>query len=96
MKKIAMAALLAFTLLPTASFSQVVVRIGPPAPIVETRPVRPHPGWVWQPGYHYWDGNRYVWRGGVWVQPPHPGAVWVAHHWVHRHGGWVLVEGHWR
>ena len=33
MKKIALAVLLAFTLLPAASFAQVVVRIGPPAPM---------------------------------------------------------------
>ena len=38
MKKIAMAVLLALSLAPAASFAQVVVRIGPPAPIVERRP----------------------------------------------------------
>jgi hypothetical protein len=95
-KKTALAVLLALTLLPAASNAQVVVRIGPPAPIVEHYGPPPHPGWVWQGGYHYWDGHRYVWRAGVWAAPPRPHAVWVAHHWVHRHDGWVLVEGHWR
>jgi hypothetical protein len=33
-KKIAMAALLALTFLPAATYAQVVVRIGPPPPIV--------------------------------------------------------------
>jgi len=28
--------------------------------------------------------------------PPRPHARWVAHRWVHRHGGYVMVEGHWR
>jgi hypothetical protein len=92
-KKIVLAGLLAFTLLPAASYAQVYVRVGPPAPVVEHYGPPPHPGWVWQPGYHYWD---YVWRGGVWAQPPRAHAVWVPHHWAHRHGGWVLVEGHWR
>jgi len=95
-KKIVLAALLAFTLVPMVSNAQVYVRIGPPAPVVEHYGPPPHPGWAWQPGYHYWDGHRYVWRGGVWAEPPRPHAVWVPHHWVHRHGGWVLVEGHWR
>jgi hypothetical protein len=89
-------ALLALLLAPAASMAQVTVRIGPPPRVHEHYGPPPHRGWVWQPGYNAWDGNRYVWRGGVWAEPPHPGAVWVPHHWVHRHGGWVLVEGHWR
>ena len=96
MKKSAMALLLALCLAPAASFAQVVVRIGPPAPIVERRPPPPERGFVWIDGYHRWDGERYVWVGGRWDRPPHHHAVWVPHHWVHRHGGWVLVEGHWR
>ena len=96
MKKIALAALLAFTLLPAASNAQVYVRIGPPEPIVERRPPPPEHGFVWIEGYHRWDGARYVWVPGRWDRPPHPHAVWVAHHWVHRQGGWVLIEGHWR
>jgi WXXGXW repeat (2 copies) len=79
-----------------ASAAEVVVRVGPPAPVVETRVVSPGPGYVWTPGYHRWDGNRYVWTAGAWVQPPRPHAHWVAHRWVRRNGGWVMVEGHWR
>lgn len=96
MKKLVMAALLAFTMLPAASFAQVVVRVRPPAPIVE-RPGRPPArGFVWITGYHRWDGARYVWVPGRWERPPRPHARWVAAHWVHRHGTWVLIEGHWR
>jgi hypothetical protein len=95
-KRFALAALLAFTLLPAASFAQVYVHDRPPAAIVEHRGPRPHDGWVWQNGYHHWDGARYVWTPGVWVAPPHPHAVWVPHRWEHRPGGWVMVEGHWR
>jgi hypothetical protein len=95
-KKFLPALLLAVTLLPAASFAQVVVRVGPPAPIVETRGTAPGPEFVWIGGYHRWDGARYVWVPGRWDRRPHAHAVWVAHHWVHRNGGWVLVEGHWR
>jgi hypothetical protein len=96
MKKTGLALLLAIGMAPAALMAQVVVRIAPPAPIVEVHDHPPHPGWVWNDGYHRWDGHRYVWVKGHWVKPPHPGAVWVAHRWEQRNGGWVLVEGHWR
>ncbi len=96
MKKIALALLLAFTLLPAASFAQVYVRVGPPAPVYERRSPRPERGYVWVNGYHRYDDGHYVWVPGRWERPPHEHAVWVRHHWVHRRGGWVLVQGHWR
>jgi len=76
--------------------AQIVVRIGPPAPLVETAPPPPHEGWVWVKGYHRWDGQRYVWVHGEWRQPPHPHARWVDGHWANRPGGYVWIEGHWR
>jgi opacity protein-like surface antigen len=96
MKKLLTALLLAVVLSPAVSFAQVVVRVGPPAPIVETRGRAPGEGYVWVDGYHRWDGNRYVWEHGRWDRPPHRGMHWEAHHWVHHHNGWVLVEGRWR
>ena len=76
--------------------AEVIVRVAPPAPLVERRGVAPGPAYVWVPGYHRWDGRAYVWAPGRWEVPPRPHARWVAAHWVRRHGGWVLVEGHWR
>jgi hypothetical protein len=95
-KKIALAALLALTFLPAVSYAQVVVRIGPPPPVVERRPPPPEHGYVWIAGYHRWDGARYVWTPGRWDRPPHPGAHWVAHRWVHHGDHWEMQEGHWR
>jgi opacity protein-like surface antigen len=95
-RKIALAVLFALALSPAASFAQVVIRVGPPAPIVEVRGAPPERGFVWIDGYHRYDGGRYVWTPGRWERPPHEGAHWVAHRWAHRHGEWVLVEGHWR
>ena len=97
-KKTAMSLLLAFCLIPAAALAQVgvVVRVAPPAPLVEAHDSPPHAGWVWVDGYHRWNGHRYVWVHGHWVRPPHPGAVWVAHRWEHRGDGWVMVEGHWQ
>jgi hypothetical protein len=79
-----------------ANAAEVFVRVAPPRPIIERRVVAPGPGYVWIAGYHRWDGRAYVWVPGRWERPPHRHAHWVAHHWVHRHGGYVLVEGHWR
>jgi hypothetical protein len=79
--------------------AQVVVRIGPPPPrVVETVPPVPHEhaNWVWVGGYHRYDGNRYVWVPGHYVEPPHPHAHWEEGRWVERNGGWVWVEGRWR
>jgi len=96
MKKTALAVLLALTLLPAATFAQVVIRMGPPPPVVERRGPPPNRGYVWVDGYQRYDGGRYVWVHGYWAHPPRPGARWVPHHWVHRRGGWVMIEGHWR
>ena len=96
MKKFALAALLALTLLPAASYAQVVIRVGPPPVIVERPGPPPERGFIWIGGYHRWDGARYVWVPGHYERPPHPGARWVGHRYVRRGGGWVFVEGHWR
>jgi hypothetical protein len=95
-RKLALAALLGLSLLPAAANAQVYVRVGPPAPVVEHPGPPPGAGFVWIAGYHRWDGAHYVWVPGHYDRAPHPGARWVPHRWVHRHDGWVLVEGHWR
>lgn len=76
--------------------AQIVVRIGPPPPRpVEVVPA-PRPGFVWIPGYHRWDGHRYIWVHGYWRRPPRPGAVWVPGAWRYERGGHVWHEGYWR
>jgi hypothetical protein len=80
----------------SAAAADVVVHVAPPRIVVESRGARPSPTHVWISGYHRWDGNAYVWTTGRWEQPPHPGNRWVAHRWVHRNGGYVMVDGHWR
>ncbi len=76
--------------------AEVVVKVGPPKLIVETRGERPSAKHVWVGGYHRWDGNGYVWEKGRWDVPPREHAVWVAPRWQHRHDGYVFVEGRWR
>jgi hypothetical protein len=79
-----------------AGAQEVVVKIAPPHAIVERRGPAPEAGFVWIDGYHKWDGRAYVWVPGRWERPPHPRDRWVAHKWVKRNGGWVLVEGRWK
>jgi hypothetical protein len=95
-KKTFLAGLLALFLTPAIAMAQIIVRIAPPAPIVEVHDHPPHEGRVWIDGYHRWDGHRYVWVHGHWARPPHRGAVWVAHRWEQRGNGWVLIQGHWQ
>ena len=79
-----------------APAADVYIRVGPPHEVREQRGPRPGRDHVWIPGYYRWDGNRHVWVSGRWELPPRPHARWERHRWVHRHEGWVLVEGHWR
>jgi len=95
-KKAILGLILGASLTVGASAADVVVRIGPPRPLVEHRVRAPGPGYVWVNGYHRWDGRAYAWAPGRWERPPHARAHWVQHRWVHRNNGWVLVEGHWR
>ena len=95
-RNIVMGAILGLGLTVTSSAAVVWVQVAPPTAVVETVPAPPSSGYVWVGGYHRWDGNAYVWTPGRWDRPPHEHARWVAHRWVHRNGGYVLVEGHWR
>jgi hypothetical protein len=76
--------------------ADVVIHLAPPKVLVEKRGERPGPHHVWVSGYHRWDGKAYAWQGGRWEEPPAGHKRWVAHHYVRRDGGWVLVEGHWQ
>ena len=80
----------------SAQAEEIVVGVKPPRVVVEHRPSRPSPQHVWIGGYHRWDGHAYVWEAGRWEVPPREHAVWVAPRWVHRHDGYVFVEGRWR
>jgi len=81
----------------TTAGAQIFVRIGPPPPRPhEVIPVAPHAGWVWQPGYHRWDGGHYVWVPGRYAEPPYGHARWVPGHWRNGPRGYFWVEGHWR
>ena len=75
--------------------TRVYLRIGPPPIVVEAAVPAPSRGYVWQPGYHRWGGNRYTWVAGSWARPPHRNAHWVAGRWVRTGRGYYFEPGHW-
>src|SRR5437870_2801917 len=80
------ALLLTGCLLPVAACAsprgRMYVRVGPPAPIVETRVIAPGPEYVWLPGYYNWDGRAYAWVPGRWERAPRARVRWIPGHWV--------------
>ena len=77
-----------------ARYVTEVVTVAPPAPVVETVGVAPHPGWIWRPGYYNWVDGHHVWINGTWMEP-RAGYRWHPHVWVKEHEGWRLREGYW-
>jgi hypothetical protein len=91
-----LAAASAASLVPLAASADTytVVRVEPPAPIVETVPA-PRSGWVWAPGYYDYRGSNYVWVQGHWMRE-RPGYAWREARWVEtRNGEWRRVGGSW-
>ncbi len=43
------------------------VRPPQPAPVVETPPPMPAPGYRWAKGHYRWAGNHWAWVPGHWV-----------------------------
>ncbi len=96
LKKTWMSLIFAGLLTASGLAAEVVVRIGPPRPLVERRGPAPGRGYIWTNGYHRYEGNAYVWSPGSWQQPPRPRARWQQHRWQKRRGEYVYQEGHWR
>lgn len=78
-----------------------------PGPINETRPASPGTGYSWRTGYWTYDGARWVWQPGQWVQyavpsmPPAAGeqmgtAPSSTHYWVPGYWTWDPGVNNWR
>jgi len=55
---------------------RVSITIAPPALPVYEQPVCPGDGYIWTPGYWYWDDDAgdYYWVPGTWVEAPEVGG----------------------
>jgi len=92
---VALVLLTALNAAPALAASRIYVRIAPPIAVVETRSAPPHRNYVWRPGYHRWNRNRYEWVNGSWARPPYRRAIWVRGHWAHQHRGYYWIPGRW-
>lgn len=94
--KLTLAALAAASLfgIGAAQAQEFVVRIAPPAPVVETVPAT-RPGYVWAPGHYEWRHGQYVWERGHWIAERR-GYEYREPRWVQRpNGEWFMVGGNW-
>jgi hypothetical protein len=75
--------------------AQIYVTVHPERPVI-VRPVAPSPVHVWID--EEWEARegRYVFVGGHWAEPPHPGWAWIPGHWKRGARGEWWVGGHWR
>ena len=67
----------------------------PPPKRAEIPPPASSPQALWRSGYWSWDGVKYVWVRGHYVQRPSPTAKWIPGYWEQRPEGWMWVEGRW-
>jgi len=90
---------LAVLALSAASFGQfrVAITVGPPALPVYEQPVCPGDGYLWTPGYWYWDDDAadYYWVPGTWVLAPEVGYLWTPGWWGWGGSAFLFHEGYW-
>jgi len=70
---------------------------GPPGPRVEVIPTAPGARYVWAPGHWRWNGVRYIWVGGRYIERRPGWGHWVDGHWAWRprFGRWEWEPGRW-
>ena len=89
-------AMLALSALSPAQF-RVAITFGPPAIPVYEQPVCPGDGYIWTPGYWYWDDDAedYYWVPGTWVLAPEVGFFWTPGWWGWGGSAFEWREGFW-
>jgi len=68
-----------------------------PAPLTELVPTPPRSSvpLIWRPGHYDWNGSRFVWVPGRWVDRAGHGTLWQDGYWKRRGSGYVWVPAHW-
>lgn len=92
---------LALVMLALSAASQaqfrVAITFGPPALPVYEQPVCPGEGYIWTPGYWYWDDDAedYYWVPGTWVLAPEVGFLWTPGWWGWGGDAFIFHDGFW-
>jgi hypothetical protein len=68
-----------------------------PPPQAEMVPPPPNRHVIWEPGHQHWDGYRYVWIPGHYVERRREYGHYVPGHWVWgpREGRYIWIGAHW-
>jgi hypothetical protein len=75
---------------------RIMIAPDPPPPNrAEIQPPAPSPQAMWHSGNWRWNGAKYVWVAGHYVERPSPTANWTPGYWEQRPEGWIWVEGRW-
>lgn len=67
----------------------------PPPTRAEIPPPAPSAQALWRFGHWSWNGSKFVWTPGQYVERPSPAASWVPGYWEQRPEGWIRVDGQW-
>ena len=92
---------LVLVMLATSMASQaqfrVAITFGPPAIPIYEQPICPGEGYIWTPGYWYWDDDDedYYWVPGTWVLAPEVGFLWTPGWWGWGGEAFIWHEGFW-
>ncbi len=68
-----------------------------PSPRYEVVPPPRGERFVWQPGHWHWNGYRYVWYPGIYVERRPHYRHWAEGRWIWspRYGRYLWSRGHW-
>ena len=78
-----------------SSSAQIYVNVRPVRPAAVVRVAAPSPRHVWIDEDWREDHGHYVWAGGRWEAPPHPGWRYYPGSWNHGPHGDRWRGGHW-
>ena len=76
-----------------AAISEIEIRTAPPPPRVEVVPV-PREGFIYEPGHYSYDGEKYVWADGRFIQQ-REGRTYTPYALERRGDNWYFRPGYW-
>ncbi len=50
---------------------------------------------IWRPGHYDWDGARYNWVAGEWVERSRQGTLWQDGYWRREGSTYAWTAAHW-
>lgn len=81
---------------PPQHVARAVAAPYPPPPRRAEIPPRPTSAdSLWLVGHWNWNGAKYAWTPGSYIERPTPTANWVPGYWEQESRGWVWTGGHW-